>query len=255
MKIQVMSDLHMDTQQWSPQKTDSDVIVVAGDLYDDGRQSIKWCRRLADSHEKPVLFVPGNHDFQGATLGRRVKEMRELANYSGVTLLLNRTWQLQDVLFVGTTLWTDFAACGDAWASIAEKAAQTAMVDFSTIFVKEANSAAKTLRPRDTVKLHERGLRAIQSAMNTASSRALVVVTHHAPSLSSTSSLYENSLLNAAYASRLDNMIAYSNIDLWVHGHVHSNKDYRIGNTRVVCNPRGPRGNNPFFEETLVIEV
>jgi len=28
-------------------------------------------------------------------------------------------------------------------------------------------------------------------------------------------------------------------IKLWTHGHMHNASDYMIGETRVVCNPRG----------------
>ena len=28
-------------------------------------------------------------------------------------------------------------------------------------------------------------------------------------------------------------------VDVWMHGHTHSSVDMEIGQTRVVCNPRG----------------
>lgn len=50
---------------------------------------------------------------------------------------------------------------------------------------------------------------------------------------------------------------------VWIHGHIHANRDYVIGGTRVIANPRGypltfglnaPR-ENPDFNPRLVVEV
>lgn len=47
--------------------------------------------------------------------------------------------------------------------------------------------------------------------------------------------------------------------ELWIHGHVHAKQDYRVGDTRVIANPRGypdrrgPGGReNPHFDPALV---
>jgi Icc-related predicted phosphoesterase len=42
---------------------------------------------------------------------------------------------------------------------------------------------------------------------------------------------------------------------LWVHGHVHNSCDYRVGATRVVCNPHGYGLENPNFNAALVVEI
>ena len=31
---------------------------------------------------------------------------------------------------------------------------------------------------------------------------------------------------------------------LWIHGHMHNRSDYMIGDTRIVCNPRGYAGHD-----------
>ena len=68
-----------------------------------------------------------------------------------------------------------------------------------------------------------------------------VVVGHHAPSRLSTHPRYaEQHIMNGGYSSDLDNFILdHPQIKLWTHGHTHDDFDYRIGSTRVVCNPRG----------------
>jgi hypothetical protein len=42
-----------------------------------------------------------------------------------------------------------------------------------------------------------------------------------------------------------------------VHGHIHENNDYMVGNCRIISNPRGYHGMelNPNFNPRLDIEV
>jgi Icc-related predicted phosphoesterase len=68
-----------------------------------------------------------------------------------------------------------------------------------------------------------------------------VVVGHHAPSKTSTKPRYQNdTLMNGGYSSDLSEFILdRPQIKLWTHGHTHDKFDYMIGDTRIVCNPRG----------------
>ena len=74
-------------------------------------------------------------------------------------------------------------------------------------------------------------------------------------------------ILDAAYASNLEGLICEKGPDLWIHGHVHKSRDYTIGKTRIVANPRGyderigfgkaavMKVENPAFDPRLVIDV
>jgi hypothetical protein len=74
-----------------------------------------------------------------------------------------------------------------------------------------------------------------------------VVVGHHAPSKQSTHPKYQNDqLMNGGYSSDLSEFILdHPQIKLWTHGHTHDPFDYMIGETRIVCNPRGYGGHDP----------
>jgi Icc-related predicted phosphoesterase len=87
--------------------------------------------------------------------------------------------------------------------------------------------------------------------------KPLVVITHYLPSARSLDGRYATSDYNCAYASNLDNLVADSNASVWVHGHTHVSKGYWIGNTQIVCNPRGYYGDelNPEFNPELIVEV
>jgi hypothetical protein len=46
--------------------------------------------------------------------------------------------------------------------------------------------------------------------------------------------------MNGGYSSELSEFILdHPQIKLWTHGHTHEPFDYMIGDTRIVCNPRG----------------
>jgi Icc-related predicted phosphoesterase len=43
---------------------------------------------------------------------------------------------------------------------------------------------------------------------------------------------------------------------LWIHGHIHHNSDYRVGDTRVIANPRAyPDKPNRGFIPDLTIDL
>jgi len=62
---------------------------------------------------------------------------------------------------------------------------------------------------------------------------------------------------NATYVSHLDDFILEHQPQVWIHGHLHTSMDYKIGETRVLCNARGYESNNPnpLFNPSLTIDV
>jgi hypothetical protein len=70
--------------------------------------------------------------------------------------------------------------------------------------------------------------------------RPTVVITHHAPSRLGLNPRFISNPLDPAYASSLDEKIAtFENVPVWVHGHTHIAKTYRVGNTMVRSNALG----------------
>ena len=61
--------------------------------------------------------------------------------------------------------------------------------------------------------------------------------------------------MTGAFVSDLEDLILATHPTLWVHGHVHNSCDYRVGATRVLCNPHGYGSENPTFDGALVVEV
>ena len=82
-----------------------------------------------------------------------------------------------------------------------------------------------------------------------------VVITHHAPHWDSVHPKFRSDPVTGAFASDLSSLIIQHQPNLWVHGHVHNSSDYRVGTSRIVCNPHGYGNENPAFNGQFVVEV
>jgi len=113
--------------------------------------------------------------------------------------------------------------------------------------------------PGHTAKVHEETKQYFESVLKANQSKKFVVITHHAPSFMSIHENYKNDrLMNGGYASNLEDFILdNTNITYWIHGHMHNTFNYTIGETQVLCNPRGyiPYEENNGFDVNFNFEV
>jgi len=255
-KIRVMSDLHLEFGPLNLEPIGEDILVLAGDigLY---TQGAVWARDYAGKYQIPVVMIAGNHEFYRTTKhnyhthASTLQGLRDIADSEPLlTFLENDTAMVGGVLFVGATLWTDFALNRDP--VIAATTAGYVMNDYRKIWASDR----ERLEPNNTAAAHKASRRFLQETLAGATGPT-VVLTHHLPSARSIAGRYADSQFNAAYASHLDELVEDSGAALWVHGHTHVSHDYRIGDTRVVCNPRGYFGFelNPDFNPELLIDV
>jgi hypothetical protein len=79
MRLWIVSDQHTElTRGWdlpSPNaRPDFDVMVVAGDLITRAERGVRWLlERVTD---RPVIYVPGNHEFYGVDIDLTVEKAR-----------------------------------------------------------------------------------------------------------------------------------------------------------------------------------
>lgn len=258
-KIRVLSDLHIEFGPLDLKPIGEDILALAGDV---GlhTQGAGWAAAYARWHQIPVVMIAGNHEFyrnrefRSHTVTSTLDALRDLSKTEPLfTFLENDTAIVKGIQFVGSTLWTDFALNGDpvqaAWR------AGRAMNDYNLIHVTDR----ERLIPGHTSAAHMAAREFLSETLSRRRAKGIpvVVLTHHLPSARSIAGRYASSDYNAAYASNLDDLVETSGAALWVHGHTHVGQDYRIGETRVVCNPRGYFGHelNPDFKPDLVIEV
>ena len=83
MKLQLLSDLHLESEAFEPRPAPgADVLVLAGDI------DSSWAGfdRFA-GWPVPVLFVAGNHEFDGRELDHAWPALRERVQRLGWTML------------------------------------------------------------------------------------------------------------------------------------------------------------------------
>lgn len=258
MKIHVLNDLHLEFSGgkfpgYTP-PVDADVVVIAGDTHP-GVLGLLWAAETFGSAQgMPVICIAGNHEFyHGRNLFRHYDKMRAKAVSLGIHFLQNDAVVIDGVRFLGGTLWTDFNLYGNSPLAMID--AQMAMNDFVTI--RQGNTRREPLLPATVLNEHQKTLAFLIDKLNTDFDGKTVVVTHHAPSEQSSIPEFANDRLNPCYATNLEGLIHAYDIEVWLHGHTHCSKDYMIGDTRVVCNPRGYDNEaiNPNFDPTLLLEV
>lgn len=284
MKIKLVSDLHLEFSDINITNDEGcDVLILSGDimiaqdLHDHlevpsiyslpgelaglGRRQ-KAVARYRDflkrcSFQFPhVIYVAGNHEFYNGKFFAGIKYLEEeCAKYPNVYFLERACKEIDDVLFVGGTLWTD---CNKR-DPLTMHALRDMMNDFRII--RHDYDGYRTIKPFDIVERHEKTLGYFKHVLDENKEKKCVVVGHHSPSTQSIHPMYaHDTLMNGGYHSNLEEFILdRPQIKLWTHGHTHHPFDYMVGETRVVCNPRGYE-NDGYSEQTgwnpnIVLEV
>ena len=266
MKIKLVSDLHLEFSDiMIPNDQGYDVLILSGDimvaqdLHDHpeptntadqaaiangpglGRRQ-QTAQRFRDflkrcSFQFPhVIYVAGNHEFYHGKWMQTLDVLAtECEKFPNIYFMEKGSKKIGDVTFIGSTLWTDMNK-GDP---LTMHAVRDMMNDYRSI--RKEFEGYTTLKPYDTVVRHKQSLDYIRTVVAEKPDEKFVVVGHHSPSFQSVSKMYKNEyLMNGAYHSDLSEFILdRPQIKLWTHGHTHHPFDYMIGETRVVCNPRG----------------
>ena len=248
--MNILSDLHLSLGALALPENDADAVILAGDLARP-REALSWASGFA----KPVLYVPGNHEFYGGSIAGTVDELKRLSAGTNVRVLDSDEVILQGVRFLGTTLWTDFMLFGAGEKrAVAMQEAQRYMRDFSRIRAGEA-----PFTPEASAALFKKHAAWLGSKLGERHAGPTVVITHHAPSPKSIHPRFADSLINACFVSDAERLIEGSRARLWIHGHTHDSFDYLVKGTRVLCNPRGYARNgvneNPQFDANLLVTV
>jgi hypothetical protein len=119
VNIQLLSDLHLESSpNFVPQPAPgADVLVLAGDIGSYQTDSLLTRLGIADfglgrfaNWPCPVVFVPGNHEYDGQEFDAAHARLQEVCKRLGLIWLEREVAVIQGVRFVGCTLWTDFDA-------------------------------------------------------------------------------------------------------------------------------------------------
>ena len=256
MKIRILSDIHNDVNYKYPFKlADMDKFtIVAGDISGSVNDTIKW----VNDNMRNGIIIGGNHSGYSDDNVSLQLIHKELSDYykleDNVSYLENNYKIIDDIVFIGATLWTDFKLYGEDFQIWDMQNAIKYMNDYR--YNHYEDNGMRLLRPEDTLNMFNESFKFIKETVEKFKDKKVVVITHHAPSIKSIHAKYLNGFANACYASNLEQFIMDNpNIKLWIHGHVHNNFDYMIGDCRVVCNPRGYEMYKENFEFNPDFEV
>ncbi len=261
MKIQLLSDLHLEAHpQFSPTPAaGADVLLLAGDI--GSYQAGSLLGPFSDASDfglsrfsplpqyagwpTPVLFVPGNHEYDGLDFDQAHTRLREVCARLGILWLEREVVVLQGVRFVGTTLWSDFEALVAPTDTIGEALKQRDKAFRAANFYLRKNHSLHGGQPILAEAVREQSLicqQWLRAALLQTFDGPTVVVTHFSPSLQSADPRYGVTPGTAGFCNALDELLPLAT--LWLHGHLHAPSDYlhrsATGSAcRVVANPLG----------------
>jgi hypothetical protein len=250
-----LSDLHLEFGGFAPPAVAADVTILAGDIHKRDL-GIAW----AAEHFPPdrTIYLLGNHEHYGGEFKEVLGACRRKAGELGLHLLENASVEIAGVRYIGATLWSDFCLDGSGADQARAMALAGSMInDFRLIAWNEKSTRSSRFEPGDALAQHNASREFLESELARPFAGKTVVITHFLPSRGSIAPRFAESPLNAYFCSDLRELIERHQPALWVHGHTHDSCDYRIGRTRILCNPRGYVGHelNPDFDPQMVAEV
>ena len=295
MKLYLGSDLHLEFGPLELHNRDNvDILILSGDILlaadigvldpntiiEPSAKHLRYTKFMEQASNlfKHVIYVMGNHEHYHGDFSTTADKIRTfLEPYKNIHFLDRSCVKIEDVTFIGGTLWTDMNK-GDSLTLYHMKSMMndfqivkdsSRMVNFKTrqlldkpvgitdeewfnkpyedITRQVFKQRVGNFSPESAVFEHELMKQYISTVVEGKRSEKFVVVGHHAPSKVSTKPQYQDdTIMNGGYSSDLSEFILdRPQIKMWTHGHTHDKFDYMIGTTRIVCNPRGYIGYEP----------
>jgi hypothetical protein len=254
MRLQLLSDLHLESEPFDPQPAaGADLLVLAGDI-DAGHEGLD---RFA-GWPVPVVYIAGNHEYDHRDVDAAQQTLRERCARLGFTMLERDAMVIvhgtRRIRLLGTTLWCDFDLLGPAERERCMRA--------GAFFLDRVQCSTRDGRPFGAAEVREefgrcREWLAAQLSLGRRGAHwdETVVITHFGPSARSADPRYGLQPASASFCSDCDDLMGRS--ALWLHGHLHCRHDYQLGGTRVVSNARGhvERGEADGHDPGWLVEV
>lgn len=259
MKIALASDVHLEFGDLDfDNDSGADVLILGGDIcvasdiaqrdpYNTMGEQYR-SNRFHDFFQRccerfpHVIFIVGNHEHYHGDFAKTVPHFKDVLGYlPNLHILEKETWVLDDITFIGGTLWTDMNRRDNRTLhDISRMMNDFRCVDHSSK-TEDGRGWPGRFTTTDAANDHDAMVAFIDQIVAANPAGRYVVVGHHAPSRLSTHPRYQDQfIMNGGYSSQLDDFIQdRPQIKLWTHGHTHEDFDYMIAGCRILCNPRG----------------
>ncbi len=249
MKLQILSDTHNSEYQLSK---DADLIIHAGDFSNRLSGALEFAE-TCKSLNKHFIFVLGNHDYYSSNYSLVVDFLRE--NYPQNALLDDNYIKIQNKIFVGGTLFTNFRSNSTLTTPTEllqfKKDAEQSIYDFDQIMISTDH---RPITADDYITLFQRYH---QNIMQFKGQDNVIVITHFPPHLACLDPYWGHHPVASALNPYFINDLDIKGFNLWIAGHTHTSVDTVVDGCRLVINPLGypqEQGKNGF-RDNLIINV
>lgn len=234
-RIQYASDLHLEfADNWRylnqhPLKVCGDILILAGDigyLGDENYSKHPFWDWVSDNYNQ-VYCCMGNHEFYKSFDVATLRNGYCMRIRPNVHSFYNGIVHLQDTDIILSTLW-GYIPLEEAYYT------ESVVTDFRRILYKGELMTFATFNEE-----HRRCLSFIKQAVADSDAKHKIVVTHHVPSFKLQQEKFKDSKANGAFTVELSDYIKDSDIEYWIYGHSHYNKNLMIGRTKCVSNQLG----------------
>lgn len=227
MKVYYASDLHNDfhgSNSLLDLTGDTDaVLVVAGDINHKG-YSVRDLDEVADRW-RYVIAVAGNHCWYKIALHEINKFTSTKDN---VKFLFDDHIILDDVVFMGGTAWHYIKPNSEfIWRESLNDSKNIRGVGYRRLY------------PNDINKLHQKTVEYIKKAKTEFDGYKKILITHHPLTPLSLDPKFsdDEDQTNQFYSSNLTELL--DGFDVYIHGHVHLELQYKVYGCEVLCYPYG----------------
>jgi Icc-related predicted phosphoesterase len=255
--VTIMSDLHLEfyTLKNIPK---GDILILAGDIFiaahmhkfhtdarsrSEKKKYEKFCKEELSKY-KHILYVKGNHEHYQGNFENTSSILKEYLSLHApnLTLLDNESIIIVGVKFIGSSCWSTYG-CNTAKHMIIQEGMNDCHViktqlssddDYTDEFTHKIHG--RKFNVFDINKEHEKSIKYIENELEAANNLPCIVITHHAPSYMS---LMESRNMDDAYCSNQHKLIEKYKPKMWIHGHTHDTKKYKINETIIISNQRG----------------
>lgn len=193
---------------------------------------------------KAVFYVFGNHEYYGSTINHIEHKIRDLKNQlkaDNFYILNNDIYEHNDFVIIGSTLWTNFDNNKNVMFNVEDKF--TGMRDYRKIKFKN-NSNYSKLKARNIFDINFQSKQFIFDAIKKHKNKKVIVITHHAP----TKDFTFKDGFESAYGNSYEQEILETKPDFWIHGHIHTRVQFKIGDTTILSNPLGYNNQEELVE-------
>jgi Icc-related predicted phosphoesterase len=259
MKIALVSDVHLEFVDLDfDNDSGADVLILGGDIcvatdmaqrdpYNTMGEQYR-SNRFHDFFQRccarfpHVIFIVGNHEHYHGDFAKTVPHFKDVLGYlPNLHILEKETFVLDDITFIGGTLWTDMNRRDNRTLHDISRMMNDFRCVDNTNKTEDGRGWPGRFTTTDAANDHDAMVAFIDQTVAANPAGRYVVVGHHSPSRLSTHPRYQDQfIMNGGYSSSLDDFIQdRPQIKLWTHGHTHEDFDYMIAGCRILCNPRG----------------